>query len=238
MLGLLRFKVHEFHLNRTHYLLLPKLNRIQMQKIASRLGMLGRVMWSSGLLSARLKQGTVHVDPTGLCWSLIDPSDVMLPIIPDVLSCPKAVVSPGWFRSRYFRTRSHSETTELAMLLRMESGSLWRCLRAGGYCALAPDEHMVATLLMRDCADNCKVLTDYPNASASVKVLGRRMYFQTDIVIHEAVSTLRSAGMKASRNSYLPSDATIRFGRAPQFNRREWSDLSDDLGEWCFFSAG
>ena len=90
---MLRFKVHQFHLKGTHYLLLPKLNPEQMEIVAKRLSKLGRLFSSAGLVSARLAEGGLHVDPKGLCWARFDPADAILPVVPDLLSCRRAKAS-------------------------------------------------------------------------------------------------------------------------------------------------
>ena len=208
-----------------------------MQVVSDRLGAIGRVTTSSGWLSTRLEEGAVHVDPTGLCWSLVDPSDSILPIVPDLLSCPKEVVPLDRFQSKYIRTKSSNETSGVHLRVRLESDQPWNALRVAGDCALAPDEHMVAIFLMRSTLENCRVLSDFPDSHSKVNPIGRHMYFDSNLCSAVAASTLRMAGMKASRNSYLRRDGTLRFRCAPRATRRGWADLSNELGEWCFFSV-
>ena len=233
---MLRFKVHQFHLKGTHYLLLPKLNPVQMRIIATRLAKLGRLLPSTELVSAKLREGSLHVDPKGLCWARFDPADAILPLVPDLLSCRKVEVSSRGLRAKYYQASRLGGATSIRFSLRLESGSLWRTMRALGECALAPDEHEVAASLLRTSARTCKMVTDYPEeGSAVLRIWGKR-YFESNVDPAKASQTLRVVGVKAPRNSYIPADGVLRLDDESTSPEDRSARLFDSLGEWCFFA--
>ena len=233
---MLRFKVHQFCLRRTHYLLLPKLNRDQLQVISRRLGKLGSLAKPAGALSAKLKEGMIHVDPAGLCWSRSDPADAILPVMPEVLSCPKAKVSLNDLSAKYYRALRTRGAASVRLSLRLESGPLWKVLRASGECALAPDEHEVVRLLLRGATGRCRVVTDYPTDGSAMVRLGRRRFFDSVVSPDEAASALRMAGTRAPRNSYIPRDGTLALDGGSTLLSEEGARLFDVLGDWCSFT--
>ena len=232
---LLRFRIHQFFLRRTHYLLLPKLNSIQMRVIEKRLSKLGGSVAPTGVLSARLKQGTVHVDPGGLCWSRSDPADALLPALPDVLACPKTKVPLKELASKYF-TMGAGGPASLRLSLRLESGSTWKALRASDACALAPDEHEVACSLLRSLEGRCEVVTDYPEAGSTPLRIGAMRYFRSSIARDEAASTLRETETRGRRNSYVCRDGTLRGEGSLGLSDEQYGELFESLGEWCFLA--
>lgn len=234
---LLRFEVHQFCMKGTHYLLLPKLNPAQMRVMAERLGRLGEPVESDGQLTARLREGVVHVDPRGLCWARFDPSDAILPAMPEVLSCPKVKVPSDVIRAMYYRESGTGRARSIRLSLRLESGPSWKALRALGDSALAPDEHEVAVSLFRDASGECRMVTDYPDSGSAILRIGGRRYFESTISCDEAASNLRVAGAEASRNSYVPMDGTLRLAaNSTRPNDRSARTLGT-LGEWCFFTC-
>ena len=233
---LLRFKVFQFCLGRTHYLLLPKLNPSQMRIVARRLAKLGGQTESKGVLSAKTKDGVVHVDPKGLCWSRADPADALLPVMPEVLSCPKAKVSLGGLRARYYRLSKAEGTTSIRLSLRLESGPTWVHLRRLDKCALAPDEHLVARSLLTEAGASCKVVADYPASDSGVLRLGVKRYFESVMDADEAASALRSVGTRAERNSYICRNETLSLTGGPAPGGVS-ADVFGSLGEWCFFTV-
>ena len=232
---MLRFKVHQLQLGGKHYLLLPKLNSLQMEILAKRFAVIGTVRRAVPLVIDS-KEGSIWVSEIGLCWSSFDPSDVVLPSIPALLSCPKEEVSMGAVRSKYFQVSKSKEGTIFHVLPRLESSSRWRELRASGGCALAPDEHAVVSFLLEKARGNCEVITDFIADGSTPLVLGRKRYFDSNLDPDEVASTLRAVGEQGQRNSYILSDGNLRLSSVSEISRRDWTHLFADLGEWCPFA--
>ena len=227
--------MHQLQLEGRQYLILPKLNSLQMEILAKRFAVIGTV-GRNGPLSVSSKKGTVWVSEMGLCWSSIDPSDAVLPSIPALLSCPKEEASFETVKSKYFRASISKEGTTFRVLPRLESSSRWRELRASGGCALAPDEHAVVTFLLKKARGGCEMITDFFVEGSTPLVLGRKRYFGSKLSTDEAASTLRIAGERRQRNSYIRRDGNLRVSSVSGISRRDWSDLNAELGEWCPFT--
>jgi len=230
----LRFRVHQFQLGGKHYLLLPKLNSSQVEVLAKRFAEIG-VVTRGALLVVNSRQGPISVSDAGLCWSSFDPGDVVLPAVPNLLSCPKEDAQMETVKARYLRTSRSQEGTTVRVLPRLESSSLWRELRASGGCALAPDEHAVVSTLLRGARRKCEMVTDFFVGGSVPLVYGRKRYFGSKLGPDEAALTLRVAGERGLRNSYVPNDGALGPISASALRRRNWLDLFGDLGEWCPF---
>jgi len=234
ILGLLRFKVHQLHLDGRRYLLLPKLNGRQIEILANRLAESGFDVQTGEVLKARSRKGTIYLSASGLSWSSLDSSDVLLPAIPDILAVQKVKVPLPELKGKYVRTGSEATTT-LYLSPRIESASLWEKMRASGDCGLAPDEHAVISFLINQAGGRCGMLTDYPADDATPRIYGRKRYFDSRLDCDEALSTLRAVGERRSRNSYIRRDGTVLFESYHAIHRRDWLELFAELGEWCYY---
>jgi len=232
---LLRFKVFQFHLGGRHYLLLPKLNSIQMRAFARRFETKGYSINIGEAITARSGESIVHVLPAGFCWSSSDPSDAVLPAIPDILSFPKEASPLRKIESKFWKMASAKGDAVVRLTRRIEAYSLWDKLRASDQCGLSPDEHAVARFMMGRANRNCSVLTDYPTDVSVPKILGRRRFFDSSLSPGEAIATLRVAGGRDTRNSYLKRDGVMALGSITPPNRDDVLGLIEDLGEWCYF---
>ncbi|HYB06788.1 MAG TPA: hypothetical protein VEB87_01385 [Nitrososphaerales archaeon] len=232
---MLSFKVYQFHVLGRYYTLLPKLTPPQVRSFAGRLKRNGFHVEPSPTLTARSREGVVHVGESGLCWSSFDPSDSILPAIPEVLAFPKQTIPLRELRRKYFSQTKSGANTVVHFSIRMESASLWRALRASGECGLAPDEHAVASFILRHSEGTCELVTDFPAAGSVPLMCGRKRYFISSLGKIEAALTLRDAGEKNVRNSYVRRDSTIGL-EAISLSRDDLLRLFEELGEWCFFS--
>lgn len=208
-----------------------------MQVFQSRLANKGFSVQRSQVLSAKSREGTIHIDPSGLSWSAFDPADAVLPAMPDVLRSPKEPVRLKELAAKYFRAARSGGTTTLQLVPRVESSSRWAALRASDECGLAPDEHEVASFLIRQAGGTCRMVTDFPNAGSVVAVYGRKLYYDSTIGSAEAVSTLRAVGKRASRNSYLRRGGALELSGILSPSREDLAELFEGLGEWCSFTA-
>jgi len=233
---LLRFKVHQLELGGRHYLLLPKLNARQVDILGQRLEGLGFSVHQGELLRAKSKQGTVTVSPAGFSWSTFDPSDTVLPAIPNLLSVAKERISLDALKGRYLRVQGSPGASTVHLSLRLESSPLWEKLRASGECGLAPDEHTLASFLIRRVEGRCGLITDFPADDPTPHLFGRKRYFESMLEPEEAASTLRVAGGRGARNSYVVRGGAIRLRGLLSLARRDWLDWFAELGEWCFFT--
>ena len=230
------FKIHHILLGGRHYLLLPKLATAQVQVFVKRFEKLGCRVRVAGSVTATTKEGAVHISPSGYCWASFDPSDAVLPAIPSVLDAPKERVPLESLRSMYFRSARAGRGTIALLQTRVESSSLWDGLRAAGECGLTPDEHAIASLILRRTEGECEVVTDFPAEDSAPRICGRKRYYVSSIEAGEALATLRVAGARGPRNSYLKRDGTLGLGRFRPPTRQEWLDLFEGTGEWCSFA--
>ena len=235
---MLPFRIHRFQARGVHYLLLPKMRRAQMRLISKRLDGAGYTVELSTSLSARSGKRTIHVEPSGVCRSTIDVTDLVVPTVPDILASEKARVPMGELMSMYLTAGRSGKKTEFRFTTRTESWFLWDLMRASGECYLSPDEHAVAAFLFGRAGDACEVLTDFPERGSEVKMLGGRRYFNSRVSPALAAMTLRVAGRKLPRNSYLSRDGVMEFARFDMPPAPSWFNLFDSLGEWCYFAPG
>ncbi|HEY6283987.1 MAG TPA: hypothetical protein VIW22_08700, partial [Nitrososphaerales archaeon] len=196
------FKIHELTIVGRHYILLPKLNNAQMDALAKRLTQSGSLVSRSNVISAKSVKGVIHVDPRGFCWSSFDPRDEILPVIPNLLETPKEEEPLKELMDSYFTFARSKAKTVVKFSTRVESSTLWKDLRASGECGLTPDEHAVVSFLFKEAKGECRILTDYPTDGSTLRIYGRRRYYESELGPREAGSTLRSVGRRALRNSY------------------------------------
>ena len=230
------YNLHEIQIGHRHYLLLPRLNQAQV-------GMLGALLKERGfdvelgrLMNVRKHGATFHIDPVGVCWSTTDPADFIAPVIPKLLEARKEPILPRDLSSKYFRRVRRGALTAFRLSTRIETTPLWRSLRASGLCALAPDERAVAAFLI-GLSDGCALVTDFPTRSSRVRMIGKRQYYESFLTPGDAGDTIRAAGEKGPRNSYLPTDGTLRFRTFRSPRTEDFQALSDRLGEWCYYAA-
>jgi hypothetical protein len=224
------FKLHSLRIKGKHYLLLPKLNAMQMRIVAGRFEMKGFSVHLTSCLQARSRGNSIMVDPSGFCWSSADPEDAVIPAIPDLLSCPKQVIPQRDLEGLYLR----QGTSFAKIRTRVESGHIWDYLRASDESGLTPDERSVALALLKSMT-GCRLMTDFVREEQMPRIFGRKRYFETSIDFEEAESTLRYSGERRPRNSYLPRDGIFKLSGSevhPAFEK-----ALEDFGEWCFYTA-
>jgi hypothetical protein len=229
------FRVHELAIVGRHYILLPKLNNAQMEALAKRLTESGFLVRRSNEISATSAKGVIHVDPRGFCWSVFDPGDEVLPLIPDLLSTSKETRPVGELSGLYYMVAKSKGKTVLRLSPRVESMTLWKALRASGECGLTPDERAVVAFLMEKTNGVCRVVTDYPTDGSTLRIYGKRRYYESSLVPSEVESTLRSVVQRAYRNSYVPRNGALVLDSFLLPSRDELIHLFGDLGEWCYF---
>ncbi|HXW95245.1 MAG TPA: hypothetical protein VEJ19_06030 [Nitrososphaerales archaeon] len=227
--------MHQLQLGGKYYLLLPKLNSVQIEILARRLSEVGVVRRGAALV-ATSREGTIRVSDEGLCWSSFDPSDAVLPAVPALLSFPKEEAPMETIKGKYLRASGSKGKVNVCILPRLETSSWWRELRASGGCALAPDEHAVVSFLLERVRGNCEMITDFLVDGCNPIVLGRKRYFDSKVSSGEAVSTLRVVGERSQRNSYIPGDGNFRISWISAVTERDWTDLFAYMGEWCSFT--
>jgi hypothetical protein len=229
------FKVHELTIVGRHYILLPKLNNAQVEVVGNRLTQSGFHISRSNVISAKSAKGVIHVDPRGFCWSSFDPRDEILPIIPNLLETPKERMPLRELMGSYFMFAESKAKTVVKVSTRVESSTLWKDLRVFGECGLTPDEHAVVSFFFKKAKGECRLVTDYPTDGFTLRIYGRRRYYESEIRPTEAGSTLRMVGRKAFRNSYIPRDGALMFESLDLPSKEDLAHLFQDLGEWCYF---
>jgi len=229
------FRVHELAIVGRHYILLPKLNDAQMEAFAKRLTENGFLVSLSNVISAKSAKGVIHIDPRGFCWSLFDPRDEILPVVPNILKVPKERKPLRELIGSYFMVAKSKAQTVVKVFTRIESSTLWKALRVSGECGLTPDEHVAVSFLFKKAKGECRLLTDYPTYGSILRIYGRRRYYESKLKPPEVGSTLRPVGRKAFRNSYVPRAGTLTFESFDLPSKEELAHLFQDLGEWCYF---
>jgi len=178
----------------------------------------------------------VHVEPFGLCWATSDPSDYLLPLVPEILGCRKERVSPARLLEMYCSAFSGGGHTAVRVNLRVESMVNWDGLRASGGCGLTPDEHLVARLLIGESTGACLMVTDFAAEGSVPFYCGRRLYFRSKLPPSRASDTLRVVGTTGRGNSYVPRDGLLHLaGLVPE--DLALGSFAESLGEWCSFVA-
>ena len=233
---MLPFRVHQLRIGSLDYLLLPKMTKAQMNLVSERLTGAGYSVVLSGSLSARSARARVHVAPSGVCRSTDDISDLIIPAIPELLAYEKERIPIRRLISLYLTTGRSGSKTLVRINTRTESWLPWDLMRASDLCGLSPDEHAVSTFILDHAEGACEVLTDFPEEGSEVRVVGRRLYFDSKVSPAMAALTLRVAGAKSSKNSYLRRDGMLKFADLEGPSSAGWSDFFDGLGEWCYFA--
>lgn len=232
---MLSFRVHQLQVGPWHYILLPRMNSAQIQLLRTRFARQGYSVEASRFLTARSKEGTIHLDPAGICWATNDPADALLPALPDILATSRERIPPKSLESMYLSVGRSSGKYFARVSTRVERYSSWDTLRATGGCGLAPDEHVIMSFLLSRSRDGCQLLTDFFAGESKARFCGKRLYFDSVLDPSEAARTLRSVGGRASRNSYLHRDGLLRLGGYDRPSTYEWSELFAELGDWCGF---
>ena len=215
--------------------MLPKLNPSQVGVIRRRLERVGLRVAPGFPMSAASGTARVRVDPAGVCWSSTDTTDLIAPCIPELLGTAKEAATLPQLADMYFKVRRSGLTATVRLSTRAEASRWWRLLRSSDQAALTPDEREVASFILGHARGSCSMVTDFPNDSSVVRVIGERQYYETVLSRREASTTLREAGRRSSRNSYLPSDCLLRFDRFPAVGRSELRSSFAKLGDWCGF---
>ena len=217
------------------YLLLPKLNLGQDSELSRRLSSRGFAVRVGRTLLAKRGAEKIHLDPSGVRWSLGDPSDAFLPLIPDLLQLPREETSVRECREMYL-SKGRVDGVGVVRFKTRAEVALWKGLRERGESALTPDERAVIAEVIKGSRGRVRLITDFPNGTSTMIRVGRNLYFETELHPDEAMSTLRSIESKGPRNSYLPKDGLlVHRGSGPSI----LSDFFKGLGEWfCFTPQG
>jgi len=208
----------------------------QMKAISGRLAGAGYSTELSSSLTAKSDRDTIHVDPWGVCRSSADVADLVVPAIPGVLASEKERIPIRELKSLYFTAERSGRKSRMRISTRLESSVFWDSMRASDTCGLSPDEHAVASFLLKHARGACGMVTDFPSEGSVTRVLGRRRYFDSKVDPATAMKTLRVAGAKSPKNSYVRRDEMLEFAGFEGPSETEWLGLFDQLGEWCFFA--
>lgn len=113
----------------------------------------------------------------------------------------------------------------------MEGLRTWTELRKTGQCGLTPDEKVVVTSLLEPARGTVGCLTDFLTEASSPVVIGRSLYYRSELPIDDFIATLRTISSPLPRNSFLPRDSTLSI-RADSEPRT--GEALSTLGEWCY----
>ncbi|MDG6954922.1 MAG: hypothetical protein JRN33_08105 [Nitrososphaerota archaeon] len=229
------FKVHQLLIGGRYVLPLPKLSSPQQRFLAAEIEKKGfAVRQEAGSVTATSRGYTVHLEQAGYCWSSKDPSDLILPLVPDLLAFPKERVHAREFSQMYFSSFFADGVPSVKARPRLETASNWRRLRASGDCGLTPDERLATAKLMASADHVGPLVTDFPTDESPPMIIGRRLYFQSLVSGAEAGAALRAVGETKPRNCYVPRDGIFR-NFEPSLAMKCASEVALEAGEWCFF---
>ena len=227
--------MHRLLVGNRHVLPLPKLSPSQLAFLAAEIGRKGfAVRERMGSLTATSRDFKVHIEQAGYCWCSKDPSDLVVPLVPDLLTFPREKVSARSLTEMYFKEFFAEGVSSVKLRPRLEAASNWRWFRASGGCGLTPDERLTAAILVGSADAAGPVVADFPTEGALTLVLGRRTYFQSVMPGPEAGSTLREVGERGPRNCYIPKDGVFT-GFMPSTVTKCATEIAEEAGEWCFF---
>ncbi|MBI3858615.1 MAG: hypothetical protein HY296_00010 [Thaumarchaeota archaeon] len=176
----------------------------------------------------------VHLSSLGFAWSASDPTDVIAPVIPQILAANKSAMPLNMLKAEYFNLEREGGVTTIRFGPRIEGSMFWTLLRSQGRCGLTPDEHAVLKFLLLRSSGTCRLLTDFPNAGSKQQRFAGRTYYLSDLGCDEAASTLEVVGKRGERNSYVPKSGILRLTGCNPPNAEEERSLFESLGEWCF----
>ncbi len=238
-LPLLSFKLRQVHLEKKNkYLLpLPKLNEVQLEILSGRLTKLGYKVSTGPKVKAWIGSSVVWLESRGIAYSSSDLIDAIAPIIPRLLEVEKRRVTRRRLVEMYYTTKQRGKSLRVRFDPRMESLSTWRELRNADQTGLTPDEALVIKVLFRRARGRVQAVVDYPNETARVIQIGRRVYFDSSLDVTEFVSNLRILGERNRRNAYLPRSCMIDLAKFEPPKMKELRELSEELGEWCYYST-
>lgn len=234
---MLDFRLHHYEIDERHYLLLPKLNRPQMETLASLLEGRDFDVRLSSVLEGKRKDFFIRIDPAGFSYSWGDPLDLLGPMIPEIIKAKKVKTTVRRLRGFYYDLLSADRTTIIKFHARIESALRWDALRALGVSALSPDEKEVLLSISESSEGSCRTLTDFPMGGSRVKIVGGKQYYDSNLSFCEFAASLPTAGEKANRNSYLPRNGVLEPDMYKAPSNRLLSTLFSNLGEWCFFET-
>ena len=209
-----------------------------MRLISNSLSRKGYMVRPDSFLYARKGTGQViHVSAGGLCWSRVDPSDAIVPLIPGILAMPKQVVRPSVLAGMYGTTPPFDRHS-FKFTARLESFTTWKALRESGECGLTPDEKTAASVVLGLSKSKIAMVSDFPTEGCQVRRYGRLQYYDSSLDPTEASETLRVVGMRGARNAYLPDSGILTTDSDSRATRAKLAELSEELGEWCYFRTG
>jgi hypothetical protein len=232
---LIPFKVHQLLIGNRHVLPLPKLSSPQQRFLVEEMEKRGfAVRQEAGSVTATSRGCAVHLEQAGYCWSSKDPSDLILPLVPDLLAFPKERVPARAFSQMYFSAFFADGVPSVKARPRLEAASNWGRLRASGDCGLTPDERLATAKLMGSADLVGPLVTDFPTDESPPLIFGRRLYFRSLMPGAEAETALRAVGEMKPRNCYVPRDGIFR-NFEPSLTMKCASEVALEAGEWCFF---
>ena len=236
---MLNFRLQQLYLERKHkyFLPLPKLNDEQLRILSERLVRLGYKLRAGWKVRASMGSAVLWFERGGIAYSSSDLVDPIAPIIPKVLEVEKKRVTPRSLSEMYYATNCEGKSLRVRFNTRIESLSTWKELRVVDESGLTPDEALVLKVLLGRAKGSVRVVADYPNETARIIQIGRRLYFDSSLDVDEFRANLRILGQRNQRNTYLPRNCMLDLANFKLPEADELSKLSSELGEWCYYST-
>lgn len=216
---------------RKHCILLPKMNGSQVKIVEDRLTSLGFRVKGQELVVASKGRERIWLDPAGLCWSSVDPTDYVAPSIPEILECQKERLKRSDFNELYFSIKKYKSKYVIRLKTRLEHGFTWKILRKKGLNGFSPDESNVIKWLLDFSGGKITVLAHYPSKNSSTMRVGTKNYYISKIDVKDFASNIfnffdKKVGFFLSQNCMLEVEEL-------DVESLLSSDL--ELGQWCYY---
>lgn len=216
---------------------MPKLNDAQVEILCERLTRLGYKLRVGSKIKASMGSSVVWLESRGIAYSSSDLLDPIAPVIPRLLEMEKRRVAPQSLVEMYYAAKHLGKSLRVRFNTRIESFSTWRELRSADETGLTPDEALVMKVLFDHARGRIQAIVDYPTETARLTQIGRRVYFDSSLEVTEFVSNLRILGQRNRRNAYLPRNCMIDLANFRLPGANDIGRLSEELGEWCYYST-
>lgn len=233
----MKYSLNQLSILGKYYLLLPKLNKMQLRLIQNRLENKDFKGRQTHELRYSLAKKFIVVRESGVLYSNFEALDLVGPLIPSILSCEREALSIQQACDKYFAVLLDKGRKVIRFKPRIEAFTLWTELRKHDQSGLTPDEAYILANMLSKARGKILVLTDFPTEDCHIKRIGKRQYYLCNIEVSEFISNLRTITEKKKRNCYLPRNSIIELDQLEEPSESELVDLISRLGEWFSFKV-
>lgn len=238
---MLRFRLEPLYIPSLarHFLPLPKLGASQLALLSTHLEAKGFSVRKGGepfrCIATKSSQRIAIDGRLGLASSSDDILDALGPAVPELLRSRREDIGPkADITGLYLSLRRSRASVTLQVFPRLESLRTWSCLRRDGLCGLTPDEAFALQWALGSAKSASRVgcVTARPSEGSSPLRVGSKVYFRSELPVHDFLSSLRIINSEAGASCYLPRECVIHVRGGGTGVRLS----TEGLGEWCCIS--